>query len=289
MGDKSGKSVCVVNYRRIVFNRLFLSHCKYSKLATLRSIHLVNLQPGQISSNVLFFSLLYPYPGLILGLRFLPPLADFPFLISLFLYPPGLPPYFHWHQSALYAYTLTLDVDEDDDDEGGLDPIITSIALHRIISVCIGVLWGMFITSYIWPISARYDIRVGLSELYLHLGWFFRTNKRVGAQSRSRISSNNGQLSHNAQSSHNGQESSSEADALVSSSLSDIRTESNGVDGMNDLERCSGFDYSPLSRIRPFLDKRQEIALQGLLVHLKGLLNAAANEPRLKVPPSIWF
>ena len=137
----------------------------------------------------------------------------------------------------MYAYTLTLDVDEDDDDEGGLDPIITSIALHRIVAVCVGVLWGMFITSYIWPISARYNVRVGLSELYLHLGWFFRTNKDDGS-----IKLTNGSI-----------------------------------------ERAEDVDISPLSRIRPFLNTNQELALQGLLMHLKGLLNAAANEPRLKV------
>lgn len=153
-----------------------------------------------------------------------------------------------YNLSALYAYTLTLDVDEDDDDEGGLDPIITSIALHRIISVCVGVLWGMFITSYIWPISARHDMRVGLSELYLHLGWFFRTSKHTGENDQ----------------------------------------KPNGTSGTNgdvngNLERSIGVENSPLGRIRPFLDAKQEIALQGLLVHLKGLLNAAANEPRLKV------
>lgn len=137
----------------------------------------------------------------------------------------------------MYAYTLTLDVDEDDDDEGGLDPIITSIALHRIVAVCAGVLWGMFITSYIWPISARYNMRVGLSELYLHLGWFFRTNKD---------------------------------DCTVKPA--------NGS-----IERADDVDISPISRIRPFLNVKQELALQGLLIHLKGLLNAAANEPRLKV------
>jgi hypothetical protein len=137
----------------------------------------------------------------------------------------------------LYAYTLTLDIPEDDDDEGGLDPIITSIALHRIVAVCAGVLWGMFITSYIWPISARYDMRVGLSELYLHLGWFFRTNKDDGVVA--------------------------------------VKPMNGGM-----LERA---DASSIGRIRPFLNTKQELALQGLLIHLKGLLGAAANEPRLKV------
>jgi len=138
---------------------------------------------------------------------------------------------------------LTLDVDEDDDDEGGLDPLISSIALHRIVAVCAGVLWGMFITSYIWPISARFNMRVGLSELYLHLGWFFRTNKEVAG-------------------------------------VPEVKTSGPNVGSM---ERA--VEYSPLSRIRPYLKAEQELALQGLLSHLRGLLTAASNEPRLKVFP----
>jgi len=135
----------------------------------------------------------------------------------------------------LYAYTLTLDVEDDDEDEGGIRPIITYIALHRIVAVCAGVLWGMFITIYIWPISARYDIRVGLSEMYLHLGWFFRS-----------------------------------------------RTDQKPVDlNGSALERAE--NDTALDKFRPLLNKQQELALQGLLGDLRGLLNAAESEPRLKV------
>lgn len=139
-------------------------------------------------------------------------------------------------KSALYAYTLTLDVDEDDDDEGGLNPYITAIALHRIVAVCAGAIWGMFITTYIWPISARYDMRVGLSELYLHLGWFFRTAKDDD----------------------------------------DLDKPANG-----NLEAGEG---GSVIKIRPSISRKQELALQALLIHLNGLLGAAANEPRLKGP-----
>jgi len=142
---------------------------------------------------------------------------------------------------------LTRDVDEDDDDEGGLNPIVTSIALHRVVSVCAGVLWGMFITSYIWPISARHDMRVGLSELYLHLGWFFRTNKDISTAGK--------HLGHHVNRQHPDDDD----------------------DDDDDVES------SPLGKIRPFLNTKQELALQGLLIHLTGLLKAAANEPRLKV------
>ena len=81
-------------------------------------------------------------------------------------------------------------------------------------------------------------MRVGLSELYLHLGWFFRTKTDEPKQNATNSSA---------------------------------------------LERAETLDTSPLSKIRPALNQKQELALQGLLVHLKGLLAAAANEPRLKV------
>src|SRR5438046_10504889 len=81
-------------------------------------------------------------------------------------------------------------------------------------------------------------MRVGLSELYLHLGWFFRTSKDDG-----------------------------------------VSKQPNG-----NMERGDDVTSWPISRFRPFLNTKQELALQGLLIHLNGLSNAAANEPRLKVP-----
>lgn len=63
---------------------------------------------------------------------------------------------------------------DDDDDEGGLRPIITLIALHRIVSVTIGCLWGAIINTYVWPIKARVELREGMSKLWLKLGQHWR-------------------------------------------------------------------------------------------------------------------
>lgn len=43
-----------------------------------------------------------------------------------------------YNLSALYAYSLSVKDLEDDDDEGGVDPMITEIALHRVIAVLSG-------------------------------------------------------------------------------------------------------------------------------------------------------
>ncbi|KAF3939323.1 hypothetical protein ABW19_dt0202948 [Dactylella cylindrospora] len=77
--------------------------------------------------------------------------------------------------TALYAYTISIkDEDEDDDDEGGKNPIITEIAFHRVLSVLAGVTWGLIISRYVWPISARKKLRDGLSVLWLRMALIWK-------------------------------------------------------------------------------------------------------------------
>lgn len=75
-----------------------------------------------------------------------------------------------YNVSSLYAYSLSQRVDDDDDDEGGVNPFIQQIALHRVVAVSIGILWGLVICRLIWPISARRKFKEGLSMLYLQMG-----------------------------------------------------------------------------------------------------------------------
>ena len=75
-----------------------------------------------------------------------------------------------YNLSCLYAYSLSIKDGENDDDEGGVTPIITKIALHRVVAVLAGVLWGMIITRIIWPISARQKFKDGLALLWLRMG-----------------------------------------------------------------------------------------------------------------------
>ncbi|KAF3914813.1 hypothetical protein ABW20_dc0103007 [Dactylellina cionopaga] len=77
--------------------------------------------------------------------------------------------------TALYAYTISIkDEDEDDDDEGGKTPIISEIAFHRVLSVLAGVTWGLIISRYVWPISARKKLRDGLSVLWLRMALIWK-------------------------------------------------------------------------------------------------------------------
>lgn len=79
-----------------------------------------------------------------------------------------------YNLSALYAYSLSVKDLDDDDDEGGINPVITEIALHRVVAVLTGCLWGLIITRLIWPISARKKFKNGLSLLWLRMGLIWK-------------------------------------------------------------------------------------------------------------------
>lgn len=76
--------------------------------------------------------------------------------------------------SCLYAYSLSISETDDDDDEGGKTPFMVEIAWHRVVAVLAGVIWGLFITRVIWPISARRKLRDGLSLLWLRMGLIWK-------------------------------------------------------------------------------------------------------------------
>ncbi|KAF4124270.1 hypothetical protein GMORB2_5986 [Geosmithia morbida] len=75
---------------------------------------------------------------------------------------------------VLYAYSISQQVDDDDDDEGGTSPLIFDIAFHRLLSVTLGIIWGILVCRVLWPISARRKFREGLPVLYLQLGLIWK-------------------------------------------------------------------------------------------------------------------
>ncbi|QVM07464.1 hypothetical protein D8B26_002164 [Coccidioides posadasii str. Silveira] len=70
---------------------------------------------------------------------------------------------------VLYSYSLSLQDSNNDQDEGGESPLVADIALHRVVAVSSGIIWGIFITRIIWPISARRKLKDGLSLLWLRM------------------------------------------------------------------------------------------------------------------------
>ena len=82
-----------------------------------------------------------------------------------------------YNLTALYAYSLSVRDDEewDKDEEGkGNDPLIGDIAVHRVVAVLAGCLWGLIVTRLVWPISARKKFRNGLSLLLLRMGLIWK-------------------------------------------------------------------------------------------------------------------
>ncbi|KAI0179175.1 Fusaric acid resistance protein-like-domain-containing protein [Hypoxylon sp. FL1284] len=79
-----------------------------------------------------------------------------------------------YNVSSLYAYSLTQQVDDDDDDEGGINPIISTIAFHRVIAVSVGIIWGLIVCRLIWPMPARQKFKEGLAVLYLQMGLIWK-------------------------------------------------------------------------------------------------------------------
>lgn len=79
-----------------------------------------------------------------------------------------------YNLSVLYAYSLAQKEGRNDQDEGGDSPIITEIALHRVVAVLSGCLWGIIITRMIWPISARERLKDGLSLLWLRMSLIWK-------------------------------------------------------------------------------------------------------------------
>ncbi|TKA63815.1 hypothetical protein B0A49_10928 [Cryomyces minteri] len=79
-----------------------------------------------------------------------------------------------YNLSALYAYSLSVKDDEDDDDEGGINPQIWEIVLHRVVAVMTGCIWGVIVTRLIWPISARQKLKDGICVLWFRMGLIWK-------------------------------------------------------------------------------------------------------------------
>ncbi|KAK7207451.1 Fusaric acid resistance protein-like-domain-containing protein [Myxozyma melibiosi] len=77
--------------------------------------------------------------------------------------------------TALYSYSLSQnDIDDGNEDEGGVNPIVSEIAFHRLVSVSSGILVAIFVTMYIWPNSARQELKRKLSILWIRMGLIWK-------------------------------------------------------------------------------------------------------------------
>ncbi|GAA5842118.1 hypothetical protein JCM3766R1_000012 [Sporobolomyces carnicolor] len=127
------------------------------------------------------------------------------------------------------------------------DVPIFSIAFHRSIAVAFGVLWGLFVTSYVWPYEARRELRKGLAEFFINTSHLYERLVRTYS--------------------------------APPPSLSKISTRLD-----NPTERTSLLDSQALEELADaeadFV--AMEVELQKNLIRVSGLLAATPHEPRLK-------
>ncbi|GAA5989156.1 hypothetical protein JCM5350_005105 [Sporobolomyces pararoseus] len=127
------------------------------------------------------------------------------------------------------------------------DVPIFSIAFHRSVAVAFGVLYGLVITSYVWPYEARRELRKGLAEFFINTSHLYERLVR--------------------------------SYSAPPPSLSKVSTR---LDSTN--ERTSLLDPQALDELSEaeadFV--AMEVQLQMTLIRVSGLLAATPHEPRLK-------
>jgi len=79
-----------------------------------------------------------------------------------------------YNLGALYSYSLSIQDQDNDDDEGGIDPAIWDIVLHRLVAVVVGCIWGIVVVRVIWPISARKKLKDGMCVLWLRMSLIWK-------------------------------------------------------------------------------------------------------------------
>ncbi|CAG8472731.1 1666_t:CDS:2 [Paraglomus occultum] len=122
---------------------------------------------------------------------------------------------------------------------------VMDIARYRAVAVGTGVLWGLLVTTYVWPYEARVELRKGLSMLFINMSWLYKKLEAVFSASPERPT--------------NRTENLQQTNVVI-----------NSEDGhLNESAR-------------EFLDL--ELFLQVSLLKLYDLLNETSNEPRLKGP-----
>ncbi|KAI9323263.1 Fusaric acid resistance protein-like-domain-containing protein [Dichotomocladium elegans] len=75
-------------------------------------------------------------------------------------------------QFTLLAYNLVMLNKYNDRETNRIE--VEDLALQRFIAIMVGVVVGFISTSYFWPYEARVELRKGLSDLLIQLGWVYR-------------------------------------------------------------------------------------------------------------------
>ncbi|KAG2175599.1 hypothetical protein INT43_001246 [Umbelopsis isabellina] len=75
-------------------------------------------------------------------------------------------------QFTLLAYNLVMLNKYNYRDDDSVE--VSTLALHRFFAVAVGVVFGLFMTAYIWPYEARTELRKGLSDFLLNVSLLYQ-------------------------------------------------------------------------------------------------------------------
>ncbi|KAI9269284.1 Fusaric acid resistance protein-like-domain-containing protein [Phascolomyces articulosus] len=75
-------------------------------------------------------------------------------------------------QFTLLAYNLVMLSKYNDRETNRIT--VELLAWQRFVAIIVGVLFGLFMSSYVWPYEARTELRKSLSDLLIQLGWVYR-------------------------------------------------------------------------------------------------------------------
>lgn len=79
--------------------------------------------------------------------------------------------------TVLYTYTLSKsDKSDPSEHDGQVHLIVKDIAFHRFLSVCVGVVLALLVTTLVLPNSARSKLKRGLSILWLQMGLVWKND-----------------------------------------------------------------------------------------------------------------
>ncbi|KAK4510949.1 uncharacterized protein ATC70_000058 [Mucor velutinosus] len=83
-------------------------------------------------------------------------------------------------QFTLLAYNLVMLNKYNDRETHRIE--VTHLALQRLLSILVGVIFGLFATAYVWPYEARVELRKGVSDFLLRLAWLYQRLVSVYSQ-----------------------------------------------------------------------------------------------------------
>ncbi|KAI9476242.1 MAG: Fusaric acid resistance protein-like-domain-containing protein [Benjaminiella poitrasii] len=210
-----------------------------------------------VSIYRIFSTILGCYTAMIFYMLFPSNMYVLPILTWLFSIPNFYLILYHKHgkfgQFTLLAYNLVMLNKYNDRDTNEVP--VWLLANQRCFAILVGVVFGLFVTAYVWPYEARVELRKGLSDFLLRLAWLYQKLVTIYADYYPRHHTTN-----------------TSKDQFV------VHLMEVGPDASD--TQVLTFEAQRRLATQSFMEL--ELGLQRSLLDLQALLSQTPNEPRLK-------